>query len=178
MLRVCICVCACVLLFLLRIRRLETKLLLLGVDALTDPIHALLKENKRQRILQEWGVCIATEISYLINMVNTFYSNTRRSHKTREWDSDGQLQQADTHLDALPGEGGARLDLPDAVADGVQVETLRDFGGGRGRQQVLLVCKDEHGNAAQLLLFQQLSQLLTNPHTNISESENNCEGHM
>lgn len=111
-------------------------------------------------------------------MVHTFYFNPKRSRKTRERDSEGQLQQADTHLDALPGEGGARLDLPDAVADGVQVETLCYLRGRRGRQQVLLVCKDEHGNTAQLLLFQQLSQLLTNPHTNISESENNCEGHM
>lgn len=63
-------------------------------------------------------------------------------------------------LGALSGEGGARLDLPDAVADGVQVEPLGDLGGGRGRQQVLLVGEDEDRNAAQLLLIQQLRQLL------------------
>lgn len=70
------------------------------------------------------------------------------------------------HLDALSREGGARLDLPDAVADGVQVETLCDLGGGGGRQQVLLVGEDQHRNPAQLLLIQQLSQLLqrTNSH--------------
>lgn len=78
-----------------------------------------------------------------------------------------------THLNALSGEGGAGLDLPDAIADGVQVETLCDFGGRSGCQQVLLVRKDQHGNAAQLLLFQQLSQFLKPPHTNITR---NCDG--
>lgn len=39
-------VCVCVLLFLLSIKRLETELLLLGVDALADPIHALLEKKK------------------------------------------------------------------------------------------------------------------------------------
>lgn len=68
-------------------------------------------------------------------------------------------------LDALSGQGGARLDLPYAIPDGVQVETLGDLGGRGGRQQVLLVGEDEHRNAAQLLLIQQLRQLLEDTQT-------------
>lgn len=68
-------------------------------------------------------------------------------------------------LDPLPGQGRARLDLPYAIPDGVQVETLGDLGGRRGRQQVLLVGEDQHGNAAQLLFIQQLRQLLEDTQT-------------
>lgn len=69
------------------------------------------------------------------------------------------------HLNALPREGGARLDLPYAVTDGVQVEALCDLGGGGGCQQVLLVGEDQHRNPTQLLLIQQLSQLLKDTNT-------------
>lgn len=69
------------------------------------------------------------------------------------------------HLNALSREGGARLDLPNAVTDGVQVETLCDLGGGGGCQQVLLVGEDQHRNPTQLLLIQQLSQLLKGTNT-------------
>ncbi|KAG9346160.1 hypothetical protein JZ751_007978 [Albula glossodonta] len=68
------------------------------------------------------------------------------------------LNRAD--LDALPGQGRAGLDLPQAVPDGVQVEALGDLGGRRRRQQVLLVGEDQDRNATQLLLVQQLCQLL------------------
>lgn len=47
----CVSVYVCVLLlllFLLSRRRLEAKLFFLGVDALADPIHALLKGNFRE----------------------------------------------------------------------------------------------------------------------------------
>lgn len=70
-----------------------------------------------------------------------------------------------THLNALAGDGRARLDLPHAVSNGVQIEALGDLGSGGGRQQVLFVCKDQHRNSAQLLFIQQLSQLLQHTHT-------------
>lgn len=49
----CLGVYVCVLLlFLLRSRRLEAKLFFLGVDALADPIHALLKVDLRETAAQ------------------------------------------------------------------------------------------------------------------------------
>lgn len=72
------------------------------------------------------------------------------------------------HLDPLTSEGGAGLDLPHAIPDGVQIETLCDLGGRGGGQQVLLVGKDQHGDATQLLFIQQLSQLLQT-HTDICQ---------
>lgn len=57
-------------------------------------------------------------------------------------------------LDPLSGQGRAGLDLPYAITDGVQVETLGDLGGRGGRQQVLLVGKDQNRNATQLLFIQ------------------------
>lgn len=71
------------------------------------------------------------------------------------------------HLNPLASEGGAGLDLPHAIPDGVQIETLCDLGGWGGGQEVLFVCKDQHRNTAQLLLIQQLSQLLQT-HTSVS----------
>lgn len=60
------------------------------------------------------------------------------------------------YLHAFPGQRRARLDLPDAVADGVQIEALCNLRGGRRSQQVLLVGEDEDRNTAELLLIQQL----------------------
>lgn len=78
------------------------------------------------------------------------------------------------HLNALSREGGARLDLPYAVTDGVQVETLCDLGGGGGCQQVLLVGEDQHRNPTQLLLIQQLSQLLKGTNTRSAKKKPNA----
>lgn len=69
-----------------------------------------------------------------------------------------------SHLYPLSSEGGAGLDLPDAVPDGVQVESLSNLRCWGCRQQVLLVGKDQHWNPTQLLLIQQLSQLLEHKH--------------
>lgn len=66
----------------------------------------------------------------------------------------GAGAEAGAHLDALAREGGARLDLPYAVADGVQVEALGDLGGRGGCQQVLLVGEDQQRDGTQLLLVQ------------------------
>lgn len=77
------------------------------------------------------------------------------------------------HLNPLASEGGAGLDLPHAIPDGVQIETLCDLGSWGGGQEVLFVCKDQHRNTAQLLLIQQLSQLLqrTHRHTHLSATQ-------
>lgn len=71
------------------------------------------------------------------------------------------------HLNALPSEGRAGLDLPHAIPDGVQIQSLSDLRGRGGCQQVLLVCKDQHWNATQLLFIQQLSQLLQHTQTSV-----------
>lgn len=49
-------------------------------------------------------------------------------------------------LNPLTSEGGAGLNLPHAIPDGVQIETLGDLRGRGSCQQVLLVCKDQHRN--------------------------------
>lgn len=80
------------------------------------------------------------------------------------------------HLNPLASEGGAGLDLPHAIPDGVQIETLCDLGGWGGGQEVLFVCKDQHRNTAQLLLIQQLSQLLQRTH--ICQLHNMTDTHL
>lgn len=84
----------------------------------------------------------------------------RDIHKITKESCDCGVSACYPHLNPLTSEGGAGLDLPHPIPDGVQIKTLGDLRGRGGCQQVLFVRKDQHWHPAELLLIQKLSQLL------------------
>lgn len=56
-------------------------------------------------------------------------------------------------LDSFSGEGRTGLDLPHSVSDSVQIQTLSYLGRRGCCEQVLLICKDQDWDTAQLFFI-------------------------
>ncbi len=152
-------------------------------EVVTDPIHTILKIHRENMGRFRWWLVCSCYPSDCYNVIrctvvakmirtlvfpsaislageNTSVLIILATTVTLVMWSRLYLTRQRPHLYTLSCDRRAGLDLPDSVSVCVQVQTLGDLAGQRRRTQILLIRKDEDGNACEVFLIYQLWQLL------------------